>query len=162
MAESLSTMRADVIEKFINIETIMNFIISQHYLGRPTESFLFDFLYDEYFTFALRRNVLFAICPDLKTQRCEENKHSFEFNLNRANKIRNYFAQCGQSVIDGPDPNGLRRIPDPKNFDKTINFADLYKEFCELENPLATRLFAVFQEKCGTAIPKPALNLIKE
>ena len=51
-------MRAEVIEKFINVETIINAIISQHYLKRLVMPFLLEVLYDEYFSFALRRRIL--------------------------------------------------------------------------------------------------------
>lgn len=53
--DEISKCRAEVIERFINIEWIINAIISQHYLKRVVVSFILEVLYDEYFSFALKR-----------------------------------------------------------------------------------------------------------
>ena len=143
MADELSSMRATVIEKSINIEWLANAIISQHYFGRVKIAFVSEVLYDEYCSFALKRRVLLKICPELRG--------NFEKDLGRINTIRNYFAHCGQQIIEGPDPSGPTRIPDPKNFAKSIDFAGLYKEFCALEKPIVEQLFAVYKGKGGLA-----------
>jgi len=141
MAENLTQMRAAVIEKSINIEWLMNATISQHYFGQVKISFLSEFLYDEYCSFALKRRVLLKVCPELKGR--------FESDLGRINTIRNYFAHCGQQIVEGADPNGPARAPDPKDFTKAIDFAALYKEFGELEKAVLDQLFATFKGKGG-------------
>ena len=45
-------------ERFINIETMINAIISQHYFKKVPLNFYLEVLYDEYFSFALRRRIL--------------------------------------------------------------------------------------------------------
>ncbi len=56
--DKLSKYRADVIERFINVEWIINAIICQHYFKRVSMPFLLEVLYDEYFSFALKRRIL--------------------------------------------------------------------------------------------------------
>ncbi|MEP6879876.1 MAG: hypothetical protein ABI865_13615 [Nitrosospira sp.] len=142
MADSLSTMRADVIEKFLEIENLVNALISHHYFGFLHGSFLFNFLYDEYCSFALKRNVLLKICPELQPHKD---------SLHRIANIRNQFAHCGIKVIDGPNPNGTARFPDSKNFNKTIDFHGSYNKFLQLQSELSSALGAVFINKGGLA-----------
>src|SRR5258707_9251784 len=111
--QDLTKLRSEVIEKSIAIEWVINSIISQHYLGKPRIDFVSEVLYDEYFTFALKRRILLKICPDLRGD--------FENKLNRANTIRNYFAHVGSpSLIEGSDPNGPARTPDPRDFSRSV------------------------------------------
>jgi len=37
--------RSEIISKFVNIETIVNTIITVHYLGKNVENFIFEVLY---------------------------------------------------------------------------------------------------------------------
>jgi hypothetical protein len=138
---SVTDLRAAVIEKAINLEWLIHAVISQHFFGRVRMDFVANLLYDEYCSFALKRRVLVKICPELSG--------STEQALNRFNTIRNYFAHVGQSVIEGPDPNGVARVPDPRNFLLSVNFEDLPHEFCELEKRLNQTLFDVFKSKGG-------------
>ena len=70
--DKLSKYRSEVIEKSINIEWIINAIISQHYLKRVILPFVLEVLYDEYFSFALRRNILKKIIKDIDSQKVED------------------------------------------------------------------------------------------
>ena len=56
--QTLSQMRSEVIEKFINLEMIINAIISQHYFRKVYMPFFFEVLYDEYCSFGLKRRIL--------------------------------------------------------------------------------------------------------
>ncbi|PIU57494.1 MAG: hypothetical protein COS88_00935 [Chloroflexi bacterium CG07_land_8_20_14_0_80_51_10] len=67
--KTVSQMRADVIERFINLETRMNAIISQHYFGKFYKPFFLEVLYDEHFTFGLRRGILEKTVPDIDGDR---------------------------------------------------------------------------------------------
>ena len=121
---SLRELRADVIEKFINIEIFLTAILSQFYFGRVRKDFVFDFLYDEYCSFALKRRVLFKVAPELRSV------PQFEQDLNRLNTIRNYFAHL-RIWVSPPDADGPQRIPDPRNFERSVDFQALYEEFCK-------------------------------
>jgi hypothetical protein len=122
----LSKYRAEVIERFINIEWMINAIISQYYLKKVIKPFILEVLYDEYFSFALRRRILEKILK--KTDKYDSNIMN---NLYRLNTIRNYFAHCGQEFIDFSDKELKGRIIDPKDTEKELDFASLHREFME-------------------------------
>lgn len=144
MTASISALRAEVIEKTINVEWIIHSIISQHYFGQVRIGFVSEVLYDEYCSFALKRRIVLKLCPTLQGET--------EQQLNRLNTIRNFFAHVGQSFVDGPDLNGPSRIPSPRDFSKTVDFAVLYKEFLSIEEPLVKALFAAYKQKGGAFV----------
>jgi hypothetical protein len=141
MADTLSLLRAEVIEKSINVEWLLHAIISQHYFGQVRIKFVSEVLYDEYCSFALKRRVVLKICPELQGKA--------ENQLNRLNTIRNYFAHVGQPIVDGPDSKGPSRIPDPRDFSASVDFEELHKEFNKIEGPLVKALAEAFQQKGG-------------
>ena len=108
--ETLSKYRAEVIERFINIEIIINATISQHYFERVEKNFYFQVLYDEYFSFSLKRRILEKIVNNINTQQVQD--------LNRLNTIRNYFAHCGTEFIPAPYNNKKAKIIDPRDIQK--------------------------------------------
>lgn len=140
----LSKYRSEVIEKFINCEMIMNAIISQHYFKKIITSFLFEVLYDEYFSFGLKRRILEKIVPNLERRKIDD--------LNRLNTIRNYFAHCNQEFFEGSEMPGEEVgwiVPDPKDIEKGIDFEKLYKEFIEKEEGVVQYLVDIFKEMGG-------------
>jgi hypothetical protein len=143
MTDSVSHLRAEVIEGAINLEAMINATICQHYFKHVRIDFVSEFLYDEYCSFALKRRVLLKICPELS---------DVEQRLNRMGSIRNIFAHVGMSLTDGPDPNGPARVPSPKDFSKSVDFQALGAEFKELEEAVLGRVFEVFQQRGGSAI----------
>lgn len=140
MNADISILRAAIIEKSINLEWMMNAIISQHYFGYVKLPFLLEVLYDEYCPFALKRRVLIKICPDLQ-------KGHFSESLGRLNTIRNYFAHCGQVV--GDFATGTERVPDPRNPEKAIDFTALHMEFMRVEKEVIAVLFERFKAMGG-------------
>jgi len=145
--QTLSQARAEVIEKFINLEWLINAIISQHYFSRVYLPFVLEVLYDERCTFALRRSVLEKIVPDLDKKKIQ--------NLNRLNTIRNYFAHTGQQIFKGPVPPSegqLGIVPDPRKLDKAIDYTQLYEEFQRTEPAVAEYLFKLYQKLGGEYI----------
>lgn len=144
--EKLSKYRSEVIEKFINIEWIINAIISQYYFRKVLQPFVLGVLYDEYFSFGLRRRVLEKIIPSLDKSKIED--------LNRLNTIRNYFAHCNQQifkVFKGSKPEeGF--VPDPKNTKKAIDFEKLYTEFVSKEKEVTKYLFGIYKDIGGIAL----------
>ena len=141
--DKLSKYRSEVIEKFINIEWIINAIISQNYFKRVVRSFVLEVLYDEYFSFGLKRRILEKIIKDIDKQKVQD--------LNRLNTIRNYFAHCNQEIIEGSDKTKKGKIIDPKNIERELNFESLYSEFVGKEGDVAKYLFKLFQDLGGMA-----------
>ena len=136
-----SKYRSEVIERFINIEWLINAIITQHYFKRIVSSFLFEVLYDEYFNFGLKRRILEKIIPNINLQRIQK--------LNRLNTIRNYFAHCNQEIFFGsgiPSSKEKGFIPDPKKLDKEVDFKKLYDEFLDKEKSVTKYLMDILRE----------------
>jgi len=141
--DKISKYRAEVIERFINIETIINAIISQRYFKRVEKSFYFEVLYDEYFSFGLKRNILKKIVENIDNQKIED--------LNRLNRIRNYFAHCNQEIVEGTDKTQKGKVLDPRNIEKEIDFEALYSEFTEKAGSVEEYLFKLYQDLGGMA-----------
>src|SRR3989339_289012 len=121
MSKTISEYRSEVIEGFINIEWIINMIISQYFFKSLRKNFLFEFLYDVNCSFSLKRNVLQKIAPSF--DKLED--------LNRLNSIRNYFAHCNQEIFEGSDDptSGKKgKILNPKDTKKELDFEKLYNE----------------------------------
>ena len=138
--DKISKYRSEVIESFINVEWIINAIISQHYIKRVEQSFLFEVLYDEYFTFALRRRILEKIIKNndkLDKQKVQD--------LNRLNTIRNYFAHCSQEFIFLSEKPPRWKVVDPRNIKNEVDFEGLYVDFMKrvigIEKYLAKLLY---------------------
>ena len=140
----ISQNRAEVIESAINVEWLMNAIICQHYFKRVTKDFLLEVLYDEYFSFGLKRRIIEKIIEDPDMQQIQ--------NLNRINTIRNYFAHCGQQMFNGeapPPPDSTGSVPDPRKISRAIDFDKLYEEFSNIIADVEKYLGFVYQGKGG-------------
>ena len=140
----LSKWRAEVIERFINVEWLINAIICQHYLKKTFTNFLLEVLYDEYFSFALKRRILEKILSQIDNQ---NNKPKID-QLNRINIIRNYFAHCNQQFFEIGDDIG--KVPDPRKTNRAINFETLYEEFMSIVGDVELWLSEIFKSIGGT------------
>jgi hypothetical protein len=130
-----------VIERFINIEWIINAIICQHYFRRLFLPFVLEVLYDEYFSFALKRRILQKIVENLDERKLQD--------LNRANTIRNYFAHCNQQIVEGPNLSAEGKVIDPRKIDQAIDFEKLHSEFVALAGGVEEYLMSIFKQKGG-------------
>jgi len=134
----LSQWRSEVIERAINIEWLISAIICQHYLRKTYQHFLFEVLYDEYFSFALKRRILEKTVPEARREIQA---------LNRINTIRNYFAHCNQLLFEKGEHEG--KVPDPRDLHKELAFEDLYEEFTSIAGEIEEWLAGVFRSKGG-------------
>lgn len=146
MKNNISEYRSQVIEKFINIETLMNAIICQHYFHRIITHFFLEVLYDEHFNFSLRRNIFEKILKKLDKY---ENKKIQ--NLHKLNNIRNYFAHCNQEMFKLDKNGNVKKsgVPDPRKIENYIDFEEKYKEFIQLEPEMSIYLGKVYKEMGG-------------
>jgi hypothetical protein len=139
--------RAEIIERSINIESIVSTVICQHYLKLADMKFITEVLYDESFTVGLKLNILnkFIKEPEYK---------DLVQNLRRLNRIRNIFAHCGPELISIKDNH--QYILDPKNPDKEdgIDFEALHQEFLSLAGKTELNLAKLFQAKGGEILNK--------
>jgi hypothetical protein len=141
-ADQLRQWRSEVIERAINAEWLMSAIISQHYFKRVSKPFLLEVLYDEQFSFALKRRILEKIIDD-------PDSHKSIQDLNRLGTIRNYFAHCGQEITP---IGGTPFVPDPRKPENAIDFAALYAEFTALAPRVESFLAEVFRAKGGQMV----------
>lgn len=115
-------MRSEVIERSIEIELLMSGIICFHYFGRINMPFWLEVLYDQNFSFAMKRRVLEKIAPLTDRSRFDE--------LNRIGAIRNHFAHLSLSFADF---KAMKLVAvDPKRLDRTVDFESLFREFSKL------------------------------
>lgn len=136
--ELISKYRSEVIERTINVEWLINAIISQHYFKRVVRPFLLEVLYDEYFSFGLRRRILEKIVKDFDQRKLQD--------LNRVNRIRNYFAHCNQEFFEGaelPENSAEGKVIDPRRLDRAIDFEELHDEFAKIVGGLEQYLVSV-------------------
>jgi hypothetical protein len=154
--DRISRYRSEVIERNINIEWLMSAIISQHYFKCVVKPFLLEVLYDENFSFALKRHILEKIIENLDRKMLQD--------LNRTNTIRNYFAHCNQRVLDEVDflkKEAEGEVIDPRKLDRTIDFDKLYNEFTGIIGELEKYLATVYLEKGGELYTHREEDLVK-
>lgn len=149
MKNKIIKQRGEVISKFINIEWIINAIISQWYMGKVEKEFVLEVLYDEYFGFSLKRRIIEKIFSERAPSKLKPKLKFMLDSLNRLNSIRNYFAHCTESMTLSNIDGGY--IPDPKNHDKPLNFQDLYDEFIKKEKEVREYLHNLFISIGGKA-----------
>jgi hypothetical protein len=142
--DTLSKYRAEVIERFINVEWIINAIISQYYFKKVIMPFLLEVLYDEYFSFALKRRILEKIIKNIEKQKIQE--------LNRLNTIRNYFAHCNQEIIQGTDLKQQGKVVDPRDIEKEVDFESLHSEFMKIVGGVEEYLAMLFKGLGGILV----------
>ena len=84
----LSSKRGEVIERFISVENVISFIISQHYVHEVNWDFVLNFLGNEHCNFALKKNILRQIVYG------EKSINKVITAIEKLNKIRNLFAHA--------------------------------------------------------------------
>jgi len=136
--EQVSKWRSEVIEGMISVEWYMNAVICQHYFNRVDRSFWLDVLYNEQFSFGLRRSIVERI-PGKDWQ-----------DLRRMGTIRNLFAHCDIELIDiRGGVLGQPRMPDPRKPEKDVDFAALFADFKEKRGPVEQELLNLYRKLGG-------------
>ena len=124
--DELTELRGEVMEGMIDLETMINCIISVRYLGKLDNDFYYEVLYDENFNLGLKINILAKILPSEKTHL----KHID--NLRRLSVIRNHFAHRGTQFLSPGEPgknDEIGIVPNPRQLDQPIDYESLFKEF---------------------------------
>jgi len=155
--QRLMKLRGLVIDQMINLETMISAIICQHYFNRVRKDFLLEMLYDEQFTFALKRRIFEKIINKTPSDLNEQSMR----DIYRLNTIRNLFAHCGIEIISPPTPlssDRRRRIPNPRAVDKELDFESLYAEFTRKGSAVSNYLQKLLI-KSGVTLTKGRINL---
>ena len=129
--------RAEVIEGFIQIETLLGNIISSYYIGRENPfgfMFALEVLYDENCSFGMKRNILEKILGAILEEADKKKEAQAQFQkLFKLNKIRNLFAHCGPDLFIAKEGRGIHVTPNPSNPSQPVDFDKEYQEFKNLE-----------------------------
>lgn len=143
-SSNFSKYRDEILNKFGNIESIIEAVISQHYFSKVRREFLLEVLGDEYFSTGLKIRVLLKVAKKLD---CEK-------ELRELVRIRNYFVHLFPKFHDkylSPTPGELVAI-DPRNTSKSVNFELEYKKFVDMENKVVNSLVNIYKEKGGVLV----------
>lgn len=130
----LKEQRGEVIDAAVNVETLLDAIISHHYVGKVTFAFMFEVLSDESCPFALKVNVLGKIRPNLGK--------GFGEQLRRFSSIRNHFAHRGKGFTSMAVSGEVFRYPDPKDPTKSLDFDAEFEEFTKLNKEIVDVLWS--------------------
>lgn len=125
-------LRRNVLDKFNNLEMMMNLAISMYYFKKIDKDFVFRVLSNPYFTSALRIDILLKIIKD-------SNKKRFKSIINKIREmsnIRNYFAHITPNYFDEDEEIKMEKVgwwPHPKDPTKRIDLEEEHEKFFELE-----------------------------
>lgn len=149
--KTLTKYRGEVIKRFINIEAIVNLIIAQRYFRKPPGSFILEVLFDEYFSFGLKRRILEKILKKVVANL--DNKKIQD--LGRLSNIRNTFAHSGIEFIKDSEkakPGITGIVPDRKTgtLEKPIDFQKQYEEFIEKYREVEKYLRKIYRDLGGS------------
>jgi len=139
-----SKYRDEILNKFGNIESIIEAVISQHYFVKVRRDFLLEVLGDEYFSTGIKIRVLLKVTKSLN---CEK-------ELRELVRIRNYFVHLFPKFHDkylSPSPGELVAV-DPRNTSKSVDFESEYKKFVGMESKVVNSLINIYKEKGGVLV----------
>lgn len=140
--QEISECRAEVITKFLDLERMVNIIISEYYLGAISGNFLIDVLYDPFFSFGLKLNILGKIGTV---------KESDIILIRKLNTIRNIFAHEQFELVVG-EKEGETVFLDTRQ-GKELDYAEKYRLFLELYPNVLNALDRIYND-----IKKDLLN----
>lgn len=149
--------RSDIVEKYINLEILINSCISQYFFKNINSSFYFYVLFDPHFSYQLRINIFRKIVNGLSKESYSGDMEKLNRKLQRVGEIRNIFIHVAGLKFH-PSKDGMNDIvitkssieeegftPDPKNPSSPLNFTKLYNEFLSLEKFLNQEVSYIYQ-----------------
>ena len=124
-------LRRNVLDKFNNLEMMMNLAINMYYFKEINKDFIFRFLHDSSFSSALRINIFLKIIKDSDKKRYSKITNK----IREMSNIRNYFAHITPQYFSSeePTPEKVGWFPHPKDPTKTIDLEKTHERFFELE-----------------------------
>jgi len=125
---TIAKYRAEVIKKSINIEWYLNILISQRYLGYLDNDFIFEVLYDPYFSFSLKINIV---------SKLKDTNQEMIGKLKDIGRIRNIFAHYDPNFVQ---PSGEEVSLNPKNLEQQIDFQREFENFITHEKKVQNYL----------------------
>lgn len=125
-------LRRNVLDKFNNLEMLMNLAISSYYFKETNKDFIFRVLNNPFFSSSLRIDILLKIVKDSDKKRFNKiiNK------IKEMSNIRNYFAHITPQYFDSDEEITMEKVgwfPHPRNPPQRINLEEEHEKFFELE-----------------------------
>ncbi|CAK8715229.1 MAG: hypothetical protein CDV28_1283 [Candidatus Electronema aureum] len=139
----MSKYRTKIIEDFINIEGYVCAIICKQYLGKVTQDFMREVLFDELFSSGLKANLFEKV---LKRNKDIQKPREYADQFRQLSRYRNFFAHCNTTFSDDGTDGTLGRVPDPRNQDKYLNIEDIIKNFTEIYTKLSKDLIEIMDK----------------
>ena len=125
-------LRRNVLDKFNNLEMLMNLAISAYYFKEVNKDFIFRVLNNSFCSTSLRIDILLKIIKDSD----EKRKNKMETNIKQMSNIRNYFAHITPQYFDEGEEITMEKVgwfPHPKDPSKRLNLEEEHERFFELE-----------------------------
>ncbi len=124
-------LRNNVLDKFNNVETMINLIISNYYFNETNKDFIFRVLHNSYFQTILRIDLFSKMIKDSDKDRLSK----IISKLKGMSKIRNYFAHITPSYFSDEEPS-IEKVgwsPHPEDPSKILAFEAEFEKFFKLE-----------------------------
>jgi hypothetical protein len=100
-------------------------IICKHYLGKVTNNFMREVLFDELFSSGLKANLFEKV---LKQNKDIPNPKGYADQFRRLSRYRNFFAHRNITFSDDGLDDTPSGVPDPRNKDKYLNIEEIIKK----------------------------------
>ncbi len=125
-------LRRNVLDKFNNLEILMNLAITKYYFEEINKDFMFRVLHSPFFSSSLRIDILLKIVKDSDKKRFNRIIN----NLKNMSNIRNYFAHITPQYFSSGGEVTMEKVgwfPHPKDPSKIIDLEEEHEKFFELE-----------------------------
>ena len=133
-------LRRNVLDKFNNLEMLMNLAISSYYFKETNKDFIFRVLNNSFFSSSLRIDILLKIIKDSDRKRFDR----MTSKIKQMSNIRNYFAHITPQYFDSDELITMEKVgwyPHPKDPSKRINLEEEHETFFELEKEVYPYIF---------------------
>jgi hypothetical protein len=138
--ELMSKYRTKILEDFIMVEGYVCAIICKHYLGKVTNNFMREVLFDELCSSGFKANLFEKVL--IKTH----NPRDYANKFRQLSRFRNYFAHCNTTFSDSGLEESPSGVPDPRNKDKFLNIEEMISKFNEICIELSKELIEIMDK----------------
>ena len=135
-------LRRNVLDKFNNLEMLINLAISAYYFKETNKAFIFGVLNNSFFSSSLRIDILSKIIKDSDKKRF----NVVTSKIKQMSNIRNYFAHITPQYFDSNEEITMEKVgwfPHPRDPSKRINLEEEHKKFFELEKDVHPYILGV-------------------
>ena len=131
-------LRAEIIEKSINLEAIISSLVTNHFFpNQPLPlKFLHGVMCDANANTSFKLSVFAKCYPNFPRKLLERCRRIFN--------IRNIFAHCGVVVTNLVDPD-KSGVLDPKSLEEQLDLEALAQEFQQNYEPVVLELFSLMK-----------------